>query len=429
MTVAFWTTATLLAAAAVLFVLPPLWRRGAAEGEAADRARVNLAVYRDQLAELERDLEHGTLSREQYELARHELERRLLEEAGEAAGKGAGGTDAGSRARGGRGAEAPGRGLAWALGVALPAAAVGLYLYLGEPRALDPGRLRADAGGRGGVTMAQIEAMVEGLAQRLQEQPDDLEGWRMLGRSYAALGRLDRAARVYEQAVARFPADPDLLADYADVLAMLQGGSLEGRPLELLRRALALAPAHQKALWLMGTAAYDRKDYAEALGYWRRLEALLPPGSREARTMAANIAEVQRLMGAGGGGAGEGNAQAAAAAQVSGVVDLDPALRSQVSPEDAVFVFAKAPQGSPQAPSMPLAVLRARVKDLPLRFTLDDSMAPTPMARLSDHREVVVAARISRSGQALPASGDLEGSTVAQVGGEAVRVLIDRRRP
>ncbi len=425
MSVAFWVTAVLLAAAAVLLVLPPLWRRGSAGGGATDRARVNVAVYRDQLAELERDLEHGTLSREQYELARHELERRLLEEAGEEAGEASEGAERPSgRSAQSASAKPPPRALAWAVGLALPAAAVGLYLFLGEPRALDPARLTAAAGDaeRGGFTMAQIEAMVEGLAQRLQEQPDDLEGWRMLGRSYAALGRLDRAARVYEQAVARFPADPDLLADYADVLAMLQGGSLEGRPVELLRRALALAPAHQKALWLMGTAAYERQDYAEALGYWRRLQQLLPPGSREAQAMAANIAEVQRLM---GGVAGEGQARAEAKAQVNGVVELDPALRGQVSPDDTVFVFAKAPEGPP----MPLAVLRARVRDLPLRFTLDDSMAPTPMARLSDHREVVVAARISRSGEALPSSGDLEGSTVAQVGGEAVRVLIDRRRP
>ncbi len=430
--IGFWVAAAALTAAALLFLLPPLWRR-APGGGGTDRARLNLAVYRDQLAELDRDLEHGTLSREQYELARHELERRLLEEVEEVGGGPAGGAAEAVRAPAGGG-----RALGWVLALGVPVLAVSLYLLLGDPEALRPAAVQAQAQGRGGVTMAQIEAMVEGLAQRLREQPDDLEGWRMLGRSYAALGRLQRAAQVYEEAVRRFPADPDLLADYADVLAMLHGGSLEGRPEALLRRALKLAPAHQKALWLMGTAAYDRKDYAAALRYWRRLQALLPPGSREARTMAANIAEVQRLMGGAGtadqdgtragaqlAGQAEGAGREAAQARVSGVVELAPGLRGQASPEDTVFVFAKAPEGPP----MPLAVLRARVKDLPLRFTLDDSMAPTPMARLSDYREVVVAARVSRSGRAMPASGDLEGSARARVGGEAVRVLIDHRRP
>jgi len=262
--------------------------------------------------------------------------------------------------------------------------------------------------------------MVEKLSARLKEQPNDLEGWVMLGRSYAVLNRHEQARAAFKQALALKPDDPALLADYADTLAASNGGSLEGEPMQLLTRALQIDPNNQKALALAGFAAFNRKDYALALRHWEKL-AQIAPDSEFTRMIQGGIDETRRRMADAGPAASGPRAAAApppAQAQqaqaapsgspaISGVVKLAPSLAAKVAPEDTVFIFARAAQGS----RVPLAILRKQVKDLPLKFALDDSMAMSPAAKLSGAAEVIVSARVSKSGQAMPQAGDLQGQS------------------
>jgi cytochrome c-type biogenesis protein CcmH len=285
------------------------------------------------------------------------------------------------------------------------------YSLIGAPLALDPATRSAASEAAGhSITVEQIEAMVDKLKTRLKEQPNDVEGWAMLGRSYAVLGRHPQALPAFKQALTLRPDDAGLLADYADGLAVANGRNLEGEPSRLIARALQIEPGNLKALSLAGTAAFYRKDYALALRHWEKM-AQIDPDSPYVRQIQEGIDEARRL--AAGGAASTQSAppapaqstQATARTSVSGVVTLARALVDKASPEDTVFVFARAVEG----PRMPLAILRKQVKDLPLKFTLDDSMAMSPAARLSSAQRVVVGARISKRGNATAQAGDLQG--------------------
>lgn len=410
----FSVAAAILIAAALLFIVPPLWRRRDQHGVQRDRS--NLEIYKDQLQELEADLRNGILSQEQFAQGQLELERRLLEDVTPEAAQTPVKDDRGE-----------GRGAAITVILLVPLLAVFLYLLKGTPAALSPEKITAAAVQEGNgpahaVTMEQIEGMVQGLASRLESNPQDAEGWRMLGRSYVALGRYQEAIAALERAVAMIPNDPDLLADYADALAMTNGQRLAGKPMDMIKRALQLDPDHQKSLWLAGTAAYDQSDYPGAVAYWERLLKQLAPGSQEAQQVTNIVAEARDLAAGKRPAPVAQTTEPAASAQVAGRVSLSPALQAKVAPGDTVYVFAKAPQGPP----MPLATFRAQAKDLPIKFNLDDSMAPTPMARLSDFPSVIVGARISKSGNPMPQSGDLQGMTdVVQVGSSGVEVKIN----
>lgn len=269
-------------------------------------------------------------------------------------------------------------------------------------------------------------AIVEKLAARMRANPEDPEGWKILARSYAALGRFKEASEAYANATARSPGDAQLFADYADALAMAQGRSLEGEPEKLIARALAVDPRNVKALALAGTVAFNRKDYAKAVEYWERILAVVPPDSEFARGARANIAEARSL--AGGTLAAQPPAAAAPASpaadatRVSGTVKLAPALAAKVEPNDTVFIFARAAEG----PKMPLAILRRQASDLPVEFALDDSMAMTPQMKLSSFPLVVIGARVSKSANATPQPGDLEGlSAPIKAGANGVSVVID----
>ncbi len=410
--IAFALVATAMVAVALAWIIVPLARRrGAAD---VDRDASNAAILRDQLAELDAELARGALTAESHAEARRELERRVLEEvsaSGEA-----------EKARGAPWAAA-------ALAGVLPVVAVLLYLVIGTPEALGP-QAGASGGADGGhqVTREQVERMVADLAARLEKEPDNVKGWIILARSYAVMNRSTEAAKAYERVVELLPTDPDILADYADTLAVAQGGSLSGKPLELAQRALAADPTHWKALALIGTEAFNRKDYRTAIAYWEKLKATAPPDSPMRQQIEASIAEARELGGIKGDAKPSAPAVAAAPAtgRVSGKVDLSPALKAQVAPTDTVFVFARAAEG----PRMPLAILRRQVKDLPVEFALDDSMAMAPNMKLSSFAEVVVGARVSRSGNAAPQSGDLEGlSRPVKVGASGVAVVIDNTLP
>ncbi len=397
----FLVIGALLIAGALLFIVPPLLRRGSRPGVTRDA--VNAAVYRDQLRELESDLRAGTLAADQYEKARSEIEARLLADIGR------GDAPAGS-ARGTRAA-------AVVLGLAVPICALAVYVAVGNPRSLAP---QAKGETAHGLSAQQFEALVSRLAARLKDNPEDAEGWMMLGRSYAILGRFPDAARAYSNAAARKPRDAQLLADYADALAMAQGRRLEGEPERIIARALAVDPANVKARLLAGTVAFNRNDYAGAVSHWERVLGAVPGESEMARRIRSSIAEARSL--GGGPRAAALPAPGASGGQVRGIVKIAPGLAAKVGPSDTVFIFARAEKG----PRMPLAILRKQGSDLPVEFTLDDSMAMSPAAKLSDHPRVVIGARVSKSANATPQAGDLQGlSAPVRVGAGRVSVVID----
>jgi len=388
--IAFWAlTVALVLVTLVLALRPLLFGKNT---KALSRRESNIAIYRDQLRELEADRSAGVLADADYQGARVELEARLLE-------------DVVPDAAPTRGAS---RALLVGLALAMPLCAATLYLAVGNPQALAPPREDPHA-----FDPQQLEALVERLAARLRERPEEAEGWKLLGRSYVALGRFPDALDAYAKAAALKPRDAELLADMADVLATTRKERLQGEPEKLVRRALEIDPQNLKALALAGTAAFDRKDFNGAVRYWSRMLPLVEQGSEDARQIQASIAEARAL---GGQPAG------AAPRALKGKVTLSKKLAAQAKPDDTVFIFARAAEGPP----MPLAVRRVRVRDLPLEFALDDSMAMAPGMNLSAHPRVVIGARISKSGTPTPQPGDLQGLS-APVANDAgnVTVVID----
>lgn len=418
---AFWVSAALLTVLALAFLVTPLARGRTRAGAPVSRVASNLTLFRDQLTELDADLAAGTIGREQWEAARGDLQRGLLDDAAAPA--------AGAAAPVGRSKAA-----AIVVGIALPLISGLLYLGLGNRQALDPGRESIAQGAPHQLTPEQIESMVARLAKRLESNPDDAEGWVMLARTYNALGRYGDAASAYAKADVLFPNNAPLLADYADTLAMAQGQKLLGKPEALVQRALEADGNNLKALALAGTVEFEKSDFAKAIEYWQRMLPLLPADSETGNSVRASIQEAQDKLGGAprspaaiaqatqGGKAKSPAAPAKAAAKnahLSGTIKLAPALAARAAPEDTVFVLARPSKGS----RMPLAAVRVKVKDLPLAFSFDDSMAMNPSAKLSDFAEVVVAARVSKSGNVVPQRGDLEGVSKPVHPGTAGMVL------
>jgi cytochrome c-type biogenesis protein CcmH len=289
------------------------------------------------------------------------------------------------------------------LAAAVPILAIVVYVAIGSPAALSP---QADP--HASVSAEQIEAMVERLAAKMRENPEDADGWKLLGRSYSVLGRFNEAADAYAKAAVRAPRDAQLLADFADTLAMARGQSLEGEPEKLVHRALEIDPDNMKALALAGTIEFNRRQFAAAAGYWKRMLAHVEPGTEDARVIQSNIDEAQQLIGE--------------KKTLQGSVRLSPALKDKAAPDDTVFIYARAAEG----PQMPLAVHRVKVRDLPAKFSLNDAMAMAPGMAISAHPRVIVTARISKSGQAAPQPGDLQGASAPVANdASAVTVVID----
>ena len=401
----FLVVAAVMTAIALAWVLPPLLRRRPRDG-GVERDASNLALLRDQLSELDADLRSGTLSAEQYSRARSELERRVLEETA-------------SERQGAAGGGRTGRWAAVALAVLIPAAAALLYLQFGSPDALSPQRA---VPGHPEITLDQIEGMVARLESRLQQNPGDAQGWVLLARSNLVLRRFPEAAKAYARAVALVTDNADLYADYADALAMTQGQRLQGEPERLIAQALKLDPDNVKALALAGTVAFEKNDYNGAIAHWERILKVAPADSGLVASIRDSIAEARlRAGGTEKSPAAREPTAAPARAEVSGTVRLAPELASRAAPTDTVFIFARPVSG----PRVPLAVLRKQVRDLPAAFRLDDSMAMAPTSKLSDHPQVVVGARISKSGQPAAQPGDLEGLTApVKLGASGIAVVI-----
>lgn len=410
----------LLVLTAALLLIPFL--RPAKNASGTDSASLSLTVLKEQLRELEREHTEGTLDTELYAKEKAEIERRAIEDAQNVAPQVA--------------ERHPQKLVAGAVAACLIAVSIGGYLYLGNPESMQTGATGTGADKGHQVTPQQIQAMVARLADRLQNNPNDAEGWVMLARSYNALGRFPEAAAAFGRAASLIPDNSQLLADYADTLAMAQGRRLAGEPEKIIQRALALDPKNMKAWALSGSAAFERKDFRKAAADWRKILELVPPESDVAARIRTSIAEAE--ANAGGGSvaatalpaapAATAQAKTAAAGKVSvgGTVSLDAALRSKVADGDTVFVFARAASG----PRMPLAIKRMTVRDLPAKFTLDDSMAMSGGMKLSDVKQVIVGARVSKSGDALPKPGDLEGySEPVSPGADNLRVTISKAVP
>jgi len=409
-----------MVAIALAAVLIPLLR-GSTPGVL--REATNVAILRDQLRELDADLYAGTMPRDRYDQAKQELLQRALEE---------------SKSVEAVAARAP-QSAAWTaavLGSAIPIAALLLYLALGNHDAFAPLAVQSKPAGEHKVTRQDIEALAEKLAAKLKDDPANVDGWVMLARTYQALDRNEDSARAFDRAVALLPDNADLLADYADLLATIDGGFRE-KSVQLIEQALKADPRHWKALALAGTAAFNRKDYKTAVGYWERMKATVPPTSPLAGSIDASIAEARELGGLKAAAAPAAPlpatpaappaaTAASAGARIAGTVQLAPALADKVSPTDTVYIFARAVDG----PRMPLAILKKQAKDLPVTFALDDSMAMTPSLALSNFPSVIVGARVSKSGSATPQSGDLEGlSSAVKLGATGLAVVIDRTLP
>lgn len=421
----FIILAALLVAAAILIMAVPLLRRAPDAGSSAgasQRREANLAILRDQLAELENERREGTLSDADFEQAKGELQRRLLEETQ------AEETQAEAAQSSAANANAAGRKSALAVLLALPIAVAAGYAVLGEPRALNPQATQPASK----VSEQQMLALVGQLAERLKARPDDLEGWVTLARSYKTLGRYTEAASAYARGGRMVEESAPLLADYAETLGQIAQGSLLGRPQELLQKALKLDPDEPQALLLAGAAASEEQRFADAADYWERLLKQMDPNAEETRALADAASKARELARHGASAAAAAGVQdgkkgkAAASSAVAGEVKLAPALAGRVKPDDVIFVFARAEDGERR----PLAALRGNAASLPLRFRLDDAAALPGGRKLSEVPTVVVEARIARAGMAQSSSGDLYGRlTGVRPGSSDLQLVIDQIEP
>jgi cytochrome c-type biogenesis protein CcmH len=286
----FWVICALLIVIALAFVLPPALQRSDDTEIVpdAERKQANIAVYRDQLSELDADRRNGIIAEDQYAQDREEIERRLLEDV----------TNTPSKKTGT--APISARNTAYLLGIGLPLVAIVFYLRVGEPdRITHPAPVGAPPSAESAApperTQAQIEGNVAKLAERLKSNPNDAQGWTMLARSYNSMEKYSEAANAYAKATELSPKDADLWAEYAFATGMAGSKSLEGKPTELINRALKVDPENPKALQLAGSAAFQAKDYNKAVEYWERVLKKVPPGSEVAETINERINEAKTL--------------------------------------------------------------------------------------------------------------------------------------
>lgn len=398
---------------AVLGVLAWPLLRPVKEEPVGEDYSLNLTVYRQHLAELEADQESGLLSETQAEQVRRDIERSLLREIPE----GAETTAAATPATGGR----------WPLAliaVLLTAGTLSLYLDLGSPDLA--------AGGGKAAAPTSVNEMVSRLERRLRTNPDDVDGWLMLARSYMVLRRYGDAATVLQKLHQKLGDQPVILIRYAHALAMVNGGSFDGQPGKLVRRALEIEPTNPAALWFAGVAANQKGDYRTAIDYWQKLEPQLSDQDTAQQRVRQLISEARDNLQGGGNEAAGGKVAAQPVAAGGGKsikvhVTLADALQGKVNPKDTLFIFARAPTGLP----MPLAVVKRRAGDLPLDIVLDDSQSMSPQYKLSGQQKVDLVARISRSGSVKRQSGDMQGEKdgVPVEGKDTVSLVIDSKIP
>jgi cytochrome c-type biogenesis protein CcmH len=414
----FWIVAVLILTAVLAWVLPPLFRRPSAS-EGPSRRALNIAVYRDQYRELEDDHRNGLLSDEQMDVARTELEARLARDAltGNPAA-----TNAPVRSRG----------LGMAMVAVIPALALSLYLVAGDPgfviKQAAAEQAEQERERKVQEALARLEEQVDEalatLEQNVRDDPEDGLSWTFLANAYIARDRWEDAEEAYARAYALMPDTPVVMSGYAEAMAVNAGRDLSGRPIELVREALLLDPEDPKALEMSGIHAYQNQEYSTAGYFWNQLLRQTPEGTPAHAELTAMVRSARALGHAEAfGGPGD---EPMAAAVIRGRVELAPALADQAEPGDAVFLFARTATGGVQ----PLAALRTRLDQLPVAFTLDDSLAVSPDHVLSNHESITLVARVSRHGDSQARPGDLEGILEGvSVGRGDVLLVIDTVRP
>ena len=371
------------------------------------RQQLNAAIYKEEIAKLEKERAEGLIDGATYEISHAEVRQRLFQDTNE---------DDGVAVLG-----SPKKTII-ALTIFIPVIAAAMYFWLGSAQQI------ADGGAKQQVVQQDVEKMVAGLAAKMEQDPSNLKGWAMLARSYKVMGRPKDAEKAYDRAGSYLDTDPQLLADYADVSASNANGSFEGKPQAIINRALKADPNNMMALWLAGTADYNRGDYKGAAQVWGRLAKLLPADSEDMKMIQGSIMEAR----------GKANlppeplvsqatspVAAVSGKNINGTVEINPDLKSRIKPDYIVMVIARAPGAR-----MPVAIMRGKAADLPLRFVLNDALAMTPDALISNLSEATIEVRISKSGQAKAEPGDLysEIQTV-KVGTNNLKVVVDQVRP
>ncbi|OPX56780.1 cytochrome c-type biogenesis protein CcmH [Oceanospirillum multiglobuliferum] len=379
-----WIGIAALTAMAALFMLLPLLRKNNQNAELteAERTEQNVAMYRQRLAELEAEKAQGNLLAEQFDQMQSELEQTLLDDVGD--------KDAPVLK-----ATRP----SWLLSICLIAlvtiGSLGWYFQFGNSRHVELTMERQNG------NMPSVDELVIRLEESLRDNPESVDGWYLLARTYMNMGRFAEAAQAMEKVIKLEGRTAVALAQYAQALYFSQNNQMTTKISNLLDEALGIDPNEAAALGLRGIAAFEASDYRTAIEFWQKaLANIQDPNSASA--LRSGVAEAVRRLEA----AGEKVEVAITGPRIKVRVSLSEALKAQAKPEDTVFVFARSPAGGPP---MPLAAARFTVADLPVDITLDDSMAVAPMARLSSAQQVNLTARITKAGTPEPQAGDLQG--------------------
>ena len=392
----------LIALVLVLLFRPYIWT---SSEQPLSRRQFNAVIYKEELLRLEHERNIGLIDENIYTKNHLEMRQRLLQDVAADDMQAVSGSP---------------KKTIISLIATLPLAALLLYLLWGSAANID------NIDTQKHLAQQDVEKMVCGLAAKLAQSPNDLKGWAMLGRSYKVLGRPVDAEQAYEHAGVYLESDAQLLADYADIAATNANGHFVGKPDQLIKKALKIDPENQMALWLAGTSAYNKADYKSAIQIWQRLATLLPSDSDDARLIQGSILEAQSkaLLPALAKSTQLANDNQNHAA-VSGVVVLDPQLKSNIKPDDVVMVIARDPNVR-----MPVAIMRIRAAELPVQFLLNDALAMTPDAPISALAQVTVEVRISKSGQAKAETGDLMSAMQqVKVGSANLKFIVDQIRP
>jgi len=390
----------------------------------ASQAKLNASVYRAQISDLDFEHQSGHISAQEWQQTRDELSQRLLEDTSV-------GDDPGARK------EKPALWTALLIGVTLPLASLSMYLWVGEPQALQAMATEPPEK----AMQAELSGMAQALAKKLEANPDNQEGWVMLGRSYRTLEKYDNAVSAYDRAL-KLSADDNLKLERAEVLALKAQGNFDGEPWNVIREILKKDPQQKGALLLAGSASYAHDKYADALRYWQQARKLLAADHPDVPSLEGAIATAQNKLGlpvtpptsspqapaaaSGAGATASVSTGAQAGLNITGRISLAAALKDKASPTDMVYVYASPANGD----RMPLAIFKSTVAKLPLNFTLDDSTAMLPERKLSGAGEVILKARISKSGNAIPQSGDLTGTLgPVKVGAKGLMLEIKEQIP
>ena len=427
----FWIIAAVLVLIALALILPPLLKPttdivGAGQSSQELRRLQNIEIAKEQLNELEQRFEKGEMDNDAYQQTRDELELALYNNMQESEQDNA--FDA-AKATSSKSLLSSS-----AIALLVPMIAVGTYLKLGDPvfttdlssKVAAKNEIRKDLPKKADGT-PDVDAMVSGLQKKMEANPNNAKGWFMLGRSYMVLKRYPDAVKAYEQVNRLMPNSPNVMLSLADAISMKNNGQIAGRPAELIEQVLKVDPVNVTGLWLGGMAARQQLNYVTAVERWQKVLPLLDT-QKDKNEVTSLIAEAMKKMSPeqlkSVKKQAEALAVAAKATAVKGIrvhVALSDTLKSQVSPDDLVFIYAKAVSGPP----MPLAAAKKRVKDLPVDIVLDDSMAMMPNMKLSGFSEVVIGARVSKSGRPIAQNGDFFTEKKPVKAGGQVDLLID----